>query len=235
MTTSKIITLCNQHLQYDLDSFQGQTPEDDEWIDVLNWAQRTVARTIEPYDPLIPFTLVVDQHTYDIRSLSVVTKKVVRVDRVYVDGNPLYARSMRDYGLWSLSELQTYVPTWFSDGSGTPTKAVSYDTSLILHPKPSSVFANTYIAGIYFPADLTDPAATDATPDLPEEIHEALALLAAIYAADPNVSEQEGLARLSRYGARQHAAIRQVQLDFANSRSAYAGSEDSYTPRFMTC
>lgn len=234
MLTSALITMVKQHLLYDLDNYAGQTPTDLAIVGQLNWAQRAVARKIEPYDPLIGLTLTPSQLQHNLRDLAVVTKKVVRPELVMINGVTLLTRDQKDYGLWSMNELRSSCSTWFSDAAGTPTKAVFYDTKLILHPKPTSAFANSYIAGVYFPADLTDPAVTDATPDLPEEIHEALALMAALYAADPNVSEAEGLSRLGRYSQRAHDAIRQVELDFANARSAFEGSDDSYTPRFMS-
>lgn len=233
MLTSELITLAQNHLRYDLDAYMGQTPEDTEWVTVLNWAQRAVAKKIEPYDPAVVFTLTANTGTYNLRDLTAFTKKIHRVERVMINGNMLYTRSRQDVGLWSLGELQQFEQTWVTDPAGTPTKAVQYDTKLILHSKPDGAYGNNYIAGIVFPADLTDPAVANASPDLPEETHEALALMAAIYAADPNVSESEGLGRLGRYNQRVHDTLRQVQLDFADSRSAFGGSADSYTPRFM--
>lgn len=240
MKTSELITLAKESTAYDLDAAFGtvnnQTGTDAQWVRYLNWAQRVAARLIEPYSPKITLTLVIGQDTYNLRDITtpVVSKKVVRVHKVVINGTPLLTRAARDYGLWSLDELETFAPTWFSDTTGQSTKAVQQGQNLILHPAPSSLFSSNYIAGTYLPADLVDPSTgTDSTPDLAEECHEAIALMAAVYAADPTVSEAEGIARLQRLSARAHDAIRQVSLDEQNSRSSFEGTLDQNWNRFM--
>ena len=235
MLTSELIQMVKDHLSYDLDNYKGTAPTDAQIVAQLNWAQRTIAKRIEPFDPKITLTLVQNQDTYNLRDITtpVVSKKVFRVQRVMINGGFLLTRDLRDYGLWSLDELQTYASTWITDSADTPTKAVQDGTQLILHPKPSSTFSNNYISGYYLPADLLDPGTSDNTPDLPEEVHEAMALLTAVYASDPVVSEAEGLARLQRYSGRAAEAIEQVALDLQDSRSPFEGTLDSYFRRFM--
>lgn len=232
MITSELIQMVKDHTQYDLDNSAGTAPTDAQIVAQINWAQRAIARIVEPFDPSITLTLTGSTATYNLRSLTVVSKKVIRIARVMINGVWLMTRSGRDPGLWSLDEIEQYAPTWRTDGTGTPTKAVQYDTTLLLHQSPSGVFANNYIAGVYFPADLSS-SSLSGVPDLEEELHEALAMTAAIYAADPMVSEAEGLSRLARFNGRAAEAIRQVQLDKQNARSSFEGTLDSYYGRFL--
>ena len=157
-----------------LDDYNADDPTGAQQLLSLNWALRNIGARLNQYDPKITFTLVADQAEYDLRDTAtpVVSRKVVKPFVVYVGGNPLYQVD-GSLGVWSLEQLSRHRTTYLTGSSGTPTVAAFYNqTKLWLDPKPSAVGSNNFISGTYMPADM---AQDDDEPDIPEELHEALA------------------------------------------------------------
>lgn len=204
MTGTQIVAMALANLQVDLDykgvvdltSFPSALP-------YLNWAIRTISIQIKQLDPSIAMTLVLDQDTYQLRNTAQFSRKVLRVYRVIINGNPLLTARGMDYGLWSYDELERKRANWRIDPEGVPVRAVPFGQSLILNPKPSQAVLDAggnYVMGTYLAADMLSSDGAN-SPDLPEELHEALAYLIAVRASMPNVTEDEGWKRLQSYSS----------------------------------
>ena len=188
-----------------LEPARGKDPSLTDLTSLINWAYRIIARkcvlTVDT-----PLTLVAGQALYNLRDVTtpVVGNKIIRPVLVYINGGsgtrPLYDASERDFGLWSYDELARLYPSWKSDTGGPPTKAAWYAyNQLLLHRPPDSAtvaLTGHAVFGQYMPNDLS--AGTD-TPALPEEIHEAIAWLAAQLATTPTASDDLAWARLEKY------------------------------------
>lgn len=195
-------------LSFDLDNFKdrdGQTPSDIQLTDQINFGLRWIGSRVYLFDPSITLTLTAETASYDLRDTDIVSRKVIEAIGVVINGNTLRAADRRTRGMWKFGEVERSVSNWRADTSGTPDKAWQIGTTLHLHRKPTAAIVSTgsnYIVGHYMPADLVDGQDDTLYPDLPEELHEPIAQIAAIYAADPSVSEAEGINRLGRYNAR---------------------------------
>lgn len=221
MTLSELKTGLERALQLDLDHEAGENPSGSELTASINKAIRFISAEIYQIDPSITLDLTTDDGTIDLRDTDVVSRKVIEPLVVIIAGNPLSVASGRKYGMWTLSEIQAYCPTWRSDSSGTPSKAAFHDRTLYLHPAPNSTNAalsTHYIMGQYLAADMVDGVDDSSYPDIPEELHEDIVRLAAVFAADSTVSEGEALARLGRYEAR--AKEKMAQIRTRNRRTA---------------
>lgn len=217
-TLSELRTLMTEFMVLDLDNSKGESPSSANQNEQLNWAYRTLCSRASLFDPTITFTLVADQALYDIRDITtpVVSKKVIRPFRIYINNIPLRTADKCRPGLWTLEELEDGYSTWRSAGSGTPYAAILENyNDLRLHPKPSSTVVsggNNYIAGIYMPADMSGDGAV---PDLPEEFHELIAYMAAIKASLPIVTEDEMWNRIKAYDAEIQSAFRTFEREQA--------------------
>jgi hypothetical protein len=166
----------------------------------INWAYRIIARKcfLTADTSLV---LVNGQSTYNIRDVAngVVGAKIIKPFIVYINQKPLIDASGRDYGLWTYNELMRIRPHWKLDAPGTPSRAVFFNgDTLILHLAPDAgTAAGTHsIYGHYLPSDL----ALDAdVPVFSEEIHEAVAWLAAQVASVPVLSEKAGWDKMAKY------------------------------------
>lgn len=198
MILSAMRTLLGQLLAFDLDGFATAAADQTAQI---NFGIRTISRYIQQYDPSIPFTMVAGTLKYDLRSASF-TRKVLVAKAVVINGVPLSNCLGTRNGMWSLEELERFNPTWRTDPTGTPSIPVQMDHYLYMYPPPSQGIidtGNNFVVGTYLANDMVNGTDDATSPDIPEELHEAIVRIAAVYAADPNTTEQEGLARLSRY------------------------------------
>lgn len=203
MTLTELRTRVTDLLKFDLDNFGtvAAGTVSDAYLDAqLNWALRLLAKKLFLYDASITFTLTTNQSSYDLRnvSTSAFSRKVLWVHYVIIGGEVLRDVQQTEPGLWTMPQLEKRFTTWRTDSAGTILRALQTDRALIVHPKPSATGSNNFVAGRYTPVALS--SAGD-IPDIPEELHEILATLAAVKAAEPQVSEQEGWTRLQRFDA----------------------------------
>lgn len=200
MTTAQLITRVGQYLAYDLDAYAGASPTDAQYVAVLNEAMREIAKAAFLVEPSIALTLTAGTATYSLRSTSVLAKKVDQVLRVTINQYPLKTCDGKRRGVWTFTDLEEYAPNWREADNGTPRAAVQMGDKLILYPPPTSTVVTeggNYVTGTKLPADLSE-STTSASPDIPEELHEPLAKLAAAKAADPNATEGHQDARIAR-------------------------------------
>lgn len=236
------LTLANMRTQLssmltDLDNFHGESPSASQLTDLINYGIREVSQEIYQIDPSITLTLTADQQTYDLRDVTapaVVSRKVLEPLVVIINGNPLWNAARSRYGLWSLGELQRYRPSWRADSSGTPTIAAFHDRTLYLHAKPNAAVVSggsNYIMGRYLAADMVNSSDDNNYPDIPEELHEAVVKVAAIFAAEPTMVPGDGaIAKLATFDKRASDSIARIRR--RNMRTAQDwGSTSGYQDR----
>lgn len=221
MTTQNLIDFVKDHAAFDLDLYPGESPTDAEVVELLNWALRILSRKLWLVDPSIVITLVAGTQSYDLRSASL-SRDVWLCLRAYINGSPLLDWQGEQVGLWTLEEMEATNPTWRAAANGTPTAAMVIDRKIYFYLKPSSTVVSTgsnYVAGCYLAADLA-AGSLSAVPDIPDETQEALGLLATVKGSTPNVSEEEGWARLKEFHS---GAFELVEEIAAANRAAIFG------------
>jgi hypothetical protein len=230
MDLTDLQTLQSELLSGDLDNFAGETPSGSAQTLQINWALRYISRRLVLVGYQIGLTLIASQINYDIEDVTtpVVTQRVIQPFHVVINGVPLSDRFARDFGLWSLSELQRQYPTYRGDASGTPKLACWLGRNgargLLIYPAPSAGVVSgghNYIAGQCEAPDLVN--GTD-VPQIPYDCHEAVAALAAIYAAIPTISAVEAWSRLEQMG-RYHEPVAAVRAINLQNVMQYRGSD----------
>ena len=220
MTTSQLVSRVKALLAYDLDGYFGAAPSDTDVVACLNDALYELGEDAFVYDPSVVLTMAADTASYDLRGTAC-SRKVLQAFSVTINGVPLWDASRRRPGMWSIDELGMGFPQWRSHASGTPSRAVQYGTTLVLDPPPSASVAalSATIAAQVLPAALS-AASPSTEPQLPVELHEALALMAAAKAADPNVTESHQDSRVARM---YQAAKAKAQTYGRRSRNSIGG------------
>lgn len=197
MTLSDLIGLQASFLGADLDNYAASgsvsPPPSGAVLPQINYAVRTIGRMLQQFKPMVSLTLVAGVQSYNYQG-SAFQLRMTEVHSVTVSGTTL-KNWARKPGLFAFREIESKYPTWQTAGSGVPVAAFQNSNELWFHPRPAQAY-QAYVAGFYIPPDLVN--ASD-VPDLPVEVHEAVAFLAAVYAAQPYVTEEEGLARMGAY------------------------------------
>jgi hypothetical protein len=209
-TLSELRSLLTELLAYDLDnsaSTDGVAVTAAELVTQLNTAARWISLQIYQYDPKVALTTVSGQASYAMRSMA---KKMVKIDRVVIEERVL--RSYNGcYGMWSQTAVDDAYPQWRTAASGDPSVAWQVGETLWLYPAPdANGMSNCHVAGQYICAALTNGSDDANSYDLPEELHEAVAYAAAIFAATPTASDQEAINRLSTYDRQAAKWIQEV-------------------------
>ncbi len=235
MTLDTMIVLLDDLLSYDLDNFKRRdahtvTPE--EKTAQINYGLRTISRYISQFDHSIVLTLTADDPTVNLRDSDEVSRKVFEVKEVIINGSRLYRPNGRP-GLWNMSDVQRLIPQWRTADAGIPRVAWQTGTTLNLYQKPSAAAVsggNNFIAGTYMAADLV--YGENAEPDIPEELHEAVVRVAAAFASDPTLSENEAMQRSARYEQRAFAAAQEIRIRNYKQMAAFGSFPGNATPNF---
>lgn len=221
MTTAEILLYVRNNISTDFDIADdiGATATDAELVPYINWAMRSISRQIHQLKTSIPITLTADTAEYDLNggtgtpiSASDVSQ-VTRIHRVYINNNPLKRADWKGPGMFTFNEIERNYPGWRAAGSSTPFAAAQISNKLFLFPKPTSTVVsagNNYLVAEYLPKDLSTSVLTQ-IPDLPLELHEAVAYMAAVKLALPNIGEAEAIQRLQLYSAAIADAISEVR------------------------
>lgn len=239
MTVAQLIQRVKDLAAFDLSNFLMTTDgtiSDANVVIQLNEAQRRISTRIEQFDHSIVTTLVDGTANYDLRNTAVFAKAIVKPLFVVINGNPLYDASGRDFGMWSLNELQRANPNFRSDTAGTPTRACWYgNTKMTLNAPPSAAVvsaARNYVAGTYLPSDM-NASLTSATPDLPVELHEALAVKTTVWAAISATSKAEGWTRLKALDAWADETIERVRDENISNLNDWGSTQGYHIPDYM--
>ena len=221
-----------EDLSAKIGTYRGALERSDH-AEALDWSMKLLAQKCAFYDPRIPFTLTADTAEYRLNSSTAFTRKIVKPYSVVVNSNPLYDASRFRAGLWTINELNQIYSQWRTDSSGTPIAAVVYSGKLRLHPAPNADVVsagNCFVEGEIIPgwiktdgsysasgaAGLNNAGTWDLTaePDLPEQYHELLAVLAAIKLAQPEADSEQAWATLNTYNA--DLAVQAERLEAEN-------------------
>lgn len=231
MTYAQMQTMLADFLQdRSVFNYQGNSPSATDIAEQLNYAARFVSRRIYQFDPSIATTLTIDDGDMDLFG-SAFTRDVLEVKRVIINGQPL-RRPDGTVGLYKYQEVEDRYPTWRSTAHGLPRIAFQLDRVLYLYPKPDAAYSNCFVAGQYLCATL-DGSNTALSYDLPDELHPAVVRLAADFASDPTVSENEGLARLQRYVGKAGYDIDEMRRRNMRLASAIGSSPGSSQPNYI--
>lgn len=234
VTLANLRTLQTNFMSMDLDNYVGESPSSAEQTTQLNWAQRTIARRLFMVDAKVTFTPVFgDGLIQNIRTAC--SKRVIQPFSVTINGNPLWNCAGNEIGLWSLAELFRYNPKWQTASAGTPTAAVyKGNGELILYLPPTSTVisdGNNFICGQVLPAEMsTDGSA----PSIPEECHECLAYLAAVYAAMPMATEAEMWKRIEAFNGSWVRIVDEIAKENRDALQAW-GSTTGYAVNDWMC
>lgn len=197
-TLAQLRTLQTEFMAMDLDNSSSEAPTSAQQLLQLNFALRKISRRMFLVDSLLTFTPVASTPIQNLRTAC--NKRVVQPLLVTINGIMLREAAGREYGLWSWAELMRYHPTWQTGDDGTPTLACYKGNSeLILYQQPSAAVvsaAENFMVAQVLAADLS---ADGDVPAIPEECHEAVAYLAAVFAAKPTATEQEQWQRLGEF------------------------------------
>lgn len=230
MTYAQMQTQLADLLQYDLDNYQGASPSATDVAEILNRAARFISKQIYQYDPSISLTTTIDDGDMDTFG-SAFGKDVLEVKRVIINGVPLKAAD-GSIGMWTLQEVERSYPQWRTATNGLPRVAFQVNRTLYLYPKPAAAYSNSYVAGQYLCATLSG-SDTALSYDLPDELHPAVVEMAAVYAANPTVSEPEGLQRLERFAANAGFDLKQERRRNMRLAQSAGTTPGSSVPRFL--
>lgn len=234
MTGAELIREQNYFLRK-MENYAGKVPTSAQSLRQINHAVRSISRKIFLFDPLIVATFVADTRRYNLRNANVFNKPIVKPWFVIINGNTLLDASGRDFGMWSLSELQFENPSWMTSDSGVPYAAVYYgNNELILHGPPTSAVVlagSNYVSGQYLAADLANTSATPS--EIPTDLHECISYLAAVRAATPGIDEQAAWARVGAYNAEWKDLVTEQELENRSAIADWGSSSGQYTPRFI--
>jgi hypothetical protein len=209
MIHSELRTLTRALLAYDLDAYDIDFQSSDAKVTaVLNWALRSISIRLNLYAPSVVFTPVNGSASYPLRGTAF-ARRLLEVHQVIVNGEPLrdYTGRLVPMGFF---EFQTHYPLWRSQTSGKPlATAVDGDTLVFDKPFNSATISagSNFISGRILAPDLV--SAGD-IPEIPIEAHESIAYLAAVKAATPNATEQEGWTRLEAFSKAQSELINEL-------------------------
>ena len=182
MTGTQILNLMN-YFGDGIPNYAGQSLTSDQALLQINWALRTISKRLKQWDGLIVWTLTAGTRSYLYRNTSVFSRKIVNPLYVVINDQPLLDANNKRAGLWTMAEADRIIPGWRNVSNGKPYACVmsgSEKLTLVYPPDQATVDAGaSYVAGTYLAADL---AALSETPDIPAELHECIAYLAAVRA-----------------------------------------------------
>lgn len=209
MTLAELRTMTRAFVAYDLDTFDEDFQSNDTKTDaVINWALRSLSARLNLFNPSVTFTPTVSGQIYDLRGTAF-AKRMLTIASVTVSGQQLRGFTGR-LGLHSPSEFEAYYPRWREASASIPSAATIIGDNLIFNcPFSSGAVSATphRVGGRILATNLTTAGQV---PELPVETHESIAYIASVKATLPNVTEEEGFARLKAYSESQADLIEQL-------------------------
>lgn len=203
MQLSELRTLLTQLLQTDLDNFAGDTPSTADLNAQINRALREIARFIRPRFAKVQLTITSPDQEILLSNTSKFARAMLDIDGIYVSSGV---------------EVEVVPPpaferdtNWRFATSGTPTMA-TVENNTLRFDRPWSTSPTIFVSGDGFYLPLVND--TDA-PELPVDAHEAIAYVAAVFAAEPSVVDGTAMTRLQNYSARSFAALDAVRKSLA--------------------
>lgn len=217
MTVGQIIDDVIKFLEADQVGWDGAYPDDGgsgdtAWrasaLDPLNWALDSASRKLYLYGSDIGTNESSGVGTYSF--LSDFDKRMLAIDRVSVGGNLL--KDIEGLpGLYTIREMDVRYATWRTVPDQTPVAAAVDGNNLVFNAFPISSLPAVIVSGRFLADEVDDESDV---PDIPEHLHQELALLTAFKYAMPTVSMEEAWARLKNY--REHAEM-EFKAEFERS------------------
>lgn len=222
MTLAEYRTHLTKYLEADLDNFYGESPAPGELTAQVNWAYATVARRVGHYAVGVALSLTANVWTYALNAVAF-AQPMVAVEVVRIGGVPLLNWREKP-GLFSQSEMDATHEGWQAGGvAGTVEAASQIGNTLYVFPKPSGSIT-AHVDGYAMPVALV---ADGDVSVLPLALDQAIVALAAIYAATPQVTEEEGMNRLKMYDAAAAAVVAEYAQAFHEVRVAKGSARTS--------
>ena len=153
-------------------------------------------------------------------------KRCVKVFDMWLAGTQSRTRNGRP-GLYNRTAFERWFQGWRDADSGTPYFAVDRGSSIQLYPTPDSAYVLSSSAANWAQAQvLHDDMVADLDgPELPEETHEGMVLLAAFRATDPVLDEDGALRRMGSANARWTAEVMEIRH---NNKNAMVDTSNRY-------
>jgi hypothetical protein len=206
MTRATLRTLLGQLLQTDLDNYAGDSPSTSDLDAQLNRALREIARFIRPKFAKVNLTITSPDQEIDLGNTTKFARAMLSVDRIYVSsGVEVQVVPMPQF------ERDT---NWRFATSGTPILA-AVENNTLRFDRPWATSPTVIVAGDGFYLPLTSDSQV---PELPEDAHEAIAYVAAVFAAEPSIVDGTAMSRLQTYSQRSFAALDAVRKQLANQQ-----------------
>ena len=182
------------------------------------------------YEPSTSFVLTIGTDTYSGRDRSIFGARILKPRTVVINSSILYRRDGKNYGLWTMEELQRYYPSWRTAADAQSSIAIWLPTNkLMLYPPPDAAYTGlNFVEGWVIPDTLTEADDTEELP-VPEEDHSAIVRLALAFGSLSNVSEGEAWQRIAGNDAfwREHAERRKREnLNSFLGRKTRGGNPD---------
>jgi hypothetical protein len=216
MTTAELITRVRSLVGYDLDVFFSGSGTDAEVVTVLNDSLREIASMVGIYSD-VNLTTTAGTNVYAFEN-SAFSRTPIRIDAVYVDGNPLIDETGR-IGIYPYGVFNNVYRDWRSATQGTISRASVLNDSLILYLTPNAT-KTLVVSCQHYPLPL-DAATGSASPELPLDLHAALAAEAAYRIAMPTAIEAQQINRLALMRADADTAIKRARRRLQDERKRF--------------
>lgn len=213
MNQLELRTLFEQATDYNLDNRAGPDPTPAQVTAQLNEAIAEMSLLIRPLAHFV-VSYTAGEPTVDLAAQD---PKALIVHRLGVNNNPLL--NHRDQpGLMEPAQMVLDYPGYEAGGDeGVPVAATQVGETLYLYPKPEADLTIVAYADVAFsPLPVDDDAAV---PDMPEELHPAIAYMAASMVSEPTLSVAQQAETVARYDARAARAITHYRQKYDAQRS----------------
>lgn len=208
MTLSALRTRTANLVAYEGTTTEGSDPSGSTLDEAINWAQDVLSKRLYLYSS-VTFTTSGSTNVYDTQSSSFFGRRMLSVDLVVINGTTLRDKGGQ-YGMYSFPEFNAWYPTWQTAGSGTVEAACFTNPNLIITPSPSGSISNSYVRGRHLALAL---ASSSDVSELPEQVHELIPYLAAIYIQEPVIDAEESWKRLEVYRLNAAEDVPQLYID----------------------
>lgn len=165
------------------------TPEDQDILKLLNQALSYIGELVPLYDSSVAVSITGSVYEYPLKDMG---RSMATIDTVSVDGELLKGYTNKPGELYVWEQFLSYYPNYATSSPGKPEAATVYGQKLLLVPTPKQVYS-CLVAGRYRPAPLVSDSDE---PDIPEHLHEIVAILAATLAMYPVDGKENLLSKL---------------------------------------
>jgi hypothetical protein len=216
MTTSELIARVRSLVGYDLDVFFSGGGTDAEVVSVLNDSLREIGAMVGLYGD-VNLTTTAGTMVYAFEN-SAFSRVPIKVDAVYVDGVPLTDQTGR-IGVYPYNLFNTVYRDWRTAAQGAISRAAVLNDSLIFYLTPNAT-KTLVVSCQHFPLPL-DVATGGVSPELPLDLHAALAAETAYRIAMPTAIETQQVNRLMMMRADANTAISRARARLKSERMRY--------------